>query len=278
MPGDAPSPFAIISGFLALIGEKIKVGLDQTGGAWKLLSTASAWIFKALFNSKIRLGRLAIISQIVRVGVRSVFIISLVSFCVGFILAFQMAPTLSDFGQVELVPNIVVVAVFRELGPLIAAIVMTGFAGAAITAELGTMVVGEEIEALEAHALNPVRFLVVPRLIAVVVSMTCVAVIANIVAVGAGMLMGTTVLGIPSSIYLDNTITQSDNVDFITGLVKAAVFGLLIAVIACLNGLRVTGGAAGVGNATTSTVVQSIVAIIIADLAFTGVFYALGLN
>jgi len=154
---------------------------------------------------------------------------------------------------------------------------MTGFAGAAISAELGTMVVGEEIEALEAHALNPVRFLVVPRLIAVVISLTLLAVIANVVAIAAGMLMGVAVLGIPPTTYWNNMLLQVDHVDFLTGLAKSAVFGLLVGVIACSNGFRVTGGAAGVGVATTNTVVQSIVSIIIADLIFTALFFSLEL-
>jgi len=261
-----------------LIGGKALRTIEQVGAGWRLFAAALVWILRSFFNPRIRLGKRAVVTQVVRIGVRSVFIICLVSFSVGFILALQMAPTLQDFGQVELVPNIVVVALFRELGPLIAAIVMTGFAGAAITAEIGTMVVGEEIEALEAFALNPVRFLVVPRVIAVVASLTALAVIANFVGVTAGGLMGVLVLEIPASTYYENTIAQSDAVDFLTGLAKAAVFGGLIGVIACLNGLRVTGGAAGVGNATTGTVVESIVAIILADLLFTAIFYAIGLN
>ncbi|MEM1424643.1 MAG: ABC transporter permease, partial [Planctomycetota bacterium] len=164
----------------------------------------------------------------------------------------------------------------RELGPLMAGIVLVGFAGAAIAAEIGTMVVGEEIEALEAHALNPVRFLVVPRIIASVISLICLAVVSNVVAVFAAALMSKTVLGISWTTYYQNTLAQVDHTDYITGIVKAAIFGLLIGLIACGNGLKVTGGAAGVGRATTQTVVQSVVAVIIADLIFTIVFYALG--
>jgi phospholipid/cholesterol/gamma-HCH transport system permease protein len=138
------------------------------------------------------------------------------------------------------------------------------------------MVVGEEIEALEAHALNPVRFLVVPRVLATVLSMFCLAIIADVVAVGAGMAIAAVALGIPPGIYYDNTLNQVDLTDFLTGIGKATVFGLLIGLISCTNGLLVTGGAAGVGKATTGTVVQSIVSIVIADLVFTAMFYALG--
>lgn len=263
--------------FFEVIGRQTLFVLESVGGAWLLLVETCRWIFVAVVSRKTRLGRNAIMTQIVRTGVRSILIISLVSGAVGFILGLQMAPPLDDLGSVELIPNIIGVAVIRELGPLMAAIVLTGFAGAAIAAEIGTMVVGEEIEALEAGALNPVRFLVVPRLIAAVISMTALAVIADTVAVGSGMLMGTTVLGLTPTTYINNTLQQVQTVDFVTGLIKAAVFGALIGIIACQNGLKVTGGAAGVGNATTNTVVQSVLAIIIADLVFTSIFYATGL-
>ena len=154
---------------------------------------------------------------------------------------------------------------------------LTGFAGAAIAAEIGTMVVGEEVEALQAHALNPVRFLVVPRVVASVLSMTALAVIADVVAVGSSLLLSMVVLDIPYTLYMRNTLDQIEMVDFVTGIMKATIFGLLIGAIACGNGLGVTGGAAGVGKATTGTVVESIVAIIVADLMFTAIFYSLGL-
>ncbi len=249
--------------------------IEQIGAVFLLLIEVVQWVARTCTRKKVRLGRAAIVSQIVRVGVRSIFIISLVSGCVGLILVLQMAPPLEKFGQKELVANITGVAILRELGPLIAAIVLTGFAGAAIAAEIGTMVVGEEIEALEAHALNPVRFLVVPRVLAAVISMTLLAVIADVVAVACGLFMGSFGVGIPMQRYIDNTLSQLKPVDFYTGVGKAAVFGLLIGLIACTNGLRVTGGAAGVGKATTNTVVQSVVAIIFADLIFTAIFYSL---
>lgn len=249
---------------------------QHIGGLFLLLVQALGWIVKSCFDRKVRVGRSAIIAQTVRVGVQSILIVALVSGAIGFILGFQMAPPLDELGQVERVPNIIAVAVLRELGPLMAGIVLVGFAGAAIAAEIGTMVVGEEIEALEAHALNPVRFLVVPRIIAAVISLLCLAVISNIVAIAAAAFMSKTVLGISWTTYYENTLQQVDHTDFLTGIAKAGVFGLLIGLIACGNGLKVTGGAAGVGRATTLTVVQSVVAVVIADLIFTIVFYALG--
>ena len=263
---------------VAFLGHRALNVLEHIGSMVVLLRDAGGWLWRSIrYRKKFRFGFAAIVSQIVRVGARSLFIISLVSGCIGFILALQLAPPLDEFGQKELVANIIGIAVLRELGPLIAAVVLTGFAGAAIAAEIGTMVVGEEIEALEAHALNPVRFLVIPRVLAAVVSMTCLAVIADAVAIASGLMTSMVALEIPYATYMNNLLDQVKPVDFWTGVGKGGIFGLLIGIIACGNGLQVTGGAAGVGKATTATVVESVVAIIIADMVFTAIFYALKL-
>ena len=248
-------------------------------GSWaNLLFDVLVWVVRSLIQRRARFGAQALAGQIVRVGTRSIGIVLLVSGCIGIILALQTAPSLRDFGQVDKVANLVGVAVFRELGPLIAAIVLTGFAGASIAAELGTMKVGEEIEALEAMALNPIRFLVMPRVIATAGSLIVLSVFADICSVVFGGVVGVFVLDIPYEVYKMNTLNQLRPVDFNTGLIKAAVFGTLLGLIACTNGLRVTGGAAGVGRATTNTVVQTTVAIVICDLLFSALFYSLGLN
>lgn len=263
-----------LQAILSHFGAKAVDLLDHVGSMIWLLFDAFKWLFRSLFSKRVRLGRTAIVSQVVRVGVRSIGIVSLVSACVGVILSFQLAPALDQFGKRDLIANILGVAILRELGPLIGAIVLTGFAGASIAAEIGTMVVSEEIEALEAHAMNPVRFLVVPRVIATAISMTILAVIADFVAMICGMILSMTVLGIPYEAFISNMLEQVKLIDFLTGVAKGSIFGLLVGVIACGNGLKVTGGAAGVGRATTGTVVQSVVAIVMADLVFTAIFYA----
>jgi phospholipid/cholesterol/gamma-HCH transport system permease protein len=246
------------------------------GGLYYLIVDVVIWLWRSLVKRQVRFGRTALVTQIVRVGARSVGIVMLVAACIGFILALQMDPPLRDFGQEDKIANIVGVAVFRELGPLISAIVLTGFAGAAIAAELGTMVVGEEIEALEAHALNPIRFLVVPRVLATTGSLVLLTILADLTSVVFGGVMAVGFLGVPYELYKSNTINQLVQNDFYTGLIKAAVFGLILSSIACHNGLKVTGGAAGVGRATTDTVVQTIVFIIFADLLFTTLFFNIG--
>ncbi|MEM0984144.1 MAG: ABC transporter permease [Planctomycetota bacterium] len=281
MPDDSPSankPFRTPAPLkpVEILGDRAIALLTHIGGATMLLLDALRWCLRSLLDRKIRLGRHAIIEQVVRVGVRSIFIVCLVSGVVGMILAIQLAPPLDEFGRRDLVANIIGVAVLRELGPLIGAIVLTGFAGAAIAAEIGTMVVGEEIEALEAHALNPIRFLVLPRVIAACASMTALGVFASLVAIIAALVVSITLLGIPYEQFMFNLLDQAKLADFVSGFIKGGVFGLLIGVIACYNGLKVTGGAAGVGNATTYTVVQCVVAIIFADLVATAMFFALG--
>ena len=276
-PSPAPTPSlvtSVIDRYWEIWGEVL--GLI---GSWaNMLFDVLVWIVRSLIQRRARFGAQALAVQVVRVGTRSIGIVLLVSGCIGIILALQTAPSLREFGQVDKVANLVGVAVFRELGPLIAAIVLTGFAGASIAAELGTMKVGEEIEALEAMALNPIRFLVMPRVIATAGSLIVLSVFADICSVVFGGVVGVFVLDIPYEVYKLNTISQLRPVDFNTGLIKAAVFGILLGLIACTNGLKVTGGAAGVGKATTNTVVQTTVAIVICDLLFSALFFSLGLN
>ena len=251
---------------------------EFVGGVTTLLFDVICWLFKSVVLRQVRFSRAATVAEIVRIGVRSVGIVCLVCGCIGLILAFQMAPPLDTFGQTDKIANIVGVAVLRELGPLISAIVLTGFAGAAIAAELGTMVVGEEIEALEAQALNPIRFLAVPRVIATVLSLILLTIIGDVVAIGTAAFVSVELLDVPFALYKANTLQQVALPDFLTGLLKAAVFGLILASIACYNGFKVRGGAAGVGKATTDTVVQTVVTIVIADLVFTALFFQLGWN
>jgi len=246
------------------------------GGVSYLIRDVATWVGRSLFTRRVRFGRNALVTQLVRTGVRATGIVALVCGCVGFILALQMEPPLADFGQADKIANIIGVAILRELGPLISAIVLAGFAGASIAAELGTMVVGEEIEALEAHALNPIRFLVVPRVLATIIALVLLTVVGDITAVIFGGVMTVNFLGVPYQQYVSNTLNQLVLSDFLSGLIKAGVFGLILSTIACYNGLNVTGGAAGVGRATTNTVVQSIVAIILADFVFTTLFFSLG--
>lgn len=263
---------------ISLAGRSLLDGLEFLGGHGLLLLDTLRASRPALVTGRgRRLGWRNLWAQMVRVGVRSVPIVSLVVFCIGAILALQMAPILKEYGALSQVADIISVAMFRELGPLVSAIVLTGFAGASIAAEVGSMVVSEEIEALDAHAIDPVRFLVVPRVLATTAMMVCLAVVGDLMGVLGGMMTSRAFLGISFQQYMTHTFEIVEVKDFITGLIKAGVFGTIISSLACYLGLGVTGGAEGVGSATTRTVVLTIVALITVDLIFTAVFFFLDL-
>jgi len=248
-------------------------GFRYAGGMTLLLGRTLRCAAAGLFSRRGRFGYKALADQVLRVGLRSLGVVILVQLFIGVILALQMTPPLKPWGQVDKVANIIAVAGFRMLGPIITAVVLSGFAGASIAAELGTMVVAEEIEALEAIALSPVRFLVVPRVLATFVVMLLLTVVADLM-IALGGFITSVVLALPSTEgYWRRVQEQLLYRDFVTGLVQAGVFGLLISLIACHEGLKVRGGAEGVGRATTMTVVYSIVAIIAAACVFTMVFY-----
>ena len=267
MPNDKkPSdPIAPLRAFEAW-GELWINIFEFLGGVVGLLIDVFNWVRLSIFSNHVRFGRAATVNQIVRIGVRSIAIVCLVCGCIGLILALQMATPLSEFGQTDKIANIVGVAVLRELGPLISAIVLTGFAGAAIAAELGTMVVGEEIEALEAQALNPIRFLAVPRVLATILSLVLLTIFGDVIAIATACFVSVEILDVPYELYKTNTLAQVSLADFTTGLLKASIFGMILSAIACYNGFKVSGGAAGVGKATTDTVVQTIVTIVITDM------------
>jgi phospholipid/cholesterol/gamma-HCH transport system permease protein len=248
------------------------------GGMYLLLSETVVATARGLFVPKQQIGRESVLAQMVRVGVRAIPIVILVQMAIGMILPLQMFPKLDEFGQAEQIAAINAIAGFRELGPLMTAVVLCGFAGASIAAELGTMVTAEEIEALKACALSPVRFLVVPRLFATIVMTVMLTVIADVVMISSGMFTSYK-LGIDPDVYFKLTREAVNVGGFVTGLVKAGVFGLLIGLIACFLGLSVRPwqGSEGVGRATTNTVVYCIVAIIAADAVFTLIFYSYGL-
>ncbi len=245
------------------------------GGLTGLLGSIGQRSARAMVNRGARIRLQTFSAQSFRFGVRSIPIVILVQVFIGIILALNLAPTLELYGQLEQTATVVAIAVFRELGPLITAILLSGFAGASIAAELGAMVEGEEIKALRAHALDPIRFLVVPRVISTAIMMIGLTALADVVGVFGGFLTGVYVLDIGPQTYIDLTAEAIGLADYLTGLSKSIVFGTIIATLACYEGLNVRGGAEGVGRATTTTVVKSIVMLIGADCIFTAVFYVL---
>ena len=207
-----------------------------------------------------------------RAGVASVPLVGLVSFFLGLTMALLTGYQLQRFGTERLVPGLVAIAFTRELGPLLTGIMLAARIGAAFTAELGTMKVSEEVEAIEAMGIGPLRFLVAPRLLALFALMPCLSTVSSIAAVAATSLISKAYFSIAFPYFLELVVDSLLIRDIITGIIKSLLFGTLIGGIACYRGLNVTGGAAGVGTSTTSSVVTAITAVIGFDTVFNVVY------
>lgn len=204
-------------------------------------------------------------AQALRVGPRAVAVVFVVNFFIGMILALIGGSILGDLGVTAYVGDLLGVGVVLELGPLLTGIIMTGFIGAALTAEIATMVVSEEITALRTMSLNPIRFVVAPRLLAVLLMVPAVTLLGDFVGILGGALVAESVLDVSWNTYFEHAWDALDTEDVWRGLVKAGVFGLAIGTIGCYQGFRVAGGAEGVGRVTTNAVVTTIITIIVSD-------------
>ncbi len=211
----------------------------------------------------------ALTTQAVRVGVDALPIVALLSFLLGLVLAFQSADQLRAFGAEIYTANLVGIGMFREFGALLTGIVLAGRSGSAIAAELGTMKVNEEIDALHTMGIDHNRFLVLPRILAVVIVQPALTLMSNLIGALGGVLIGLFYLKIPVPGYLNQSLAAVQLSDLLQGLSKSLVFALLIGLIACFSGLGVSGGSTEVGRATTRAVVASIFMIIVADSVFT---------
>ncbi|HEY2124580.1 MAG TPA: ABC transporter permease [Chthoniobacterales bacterium] len=207
-----------------------------------------------------------------RAGVESVPLVALVSFFLGLTMALLTGYQLQRFGTERLVPGLVAISFTRELGPLLTGIMLAARVGAAFTAELGTMKVSEEVEAIEAMGIGPLRLLVAPRTLALCALMPCLSIVSNIAAIFATSLICRAYFSIAFVYYLDLVRDSLLIRDIVTGVFKSLMFGLLIAAIACYRGLKVEGGAAGVGSATTSSVVTAITTVIGVDTLYNIVY------
>lgn len=231
------------------------------------------WMFVAPLKGKGLRWRSAI-EQMVRIGYDSVPIVATISFFVGLIMAMQSAYQLQRFGATIFVADLVAVSITRELGPLLTAIIIAGRSGSAIAAEIGTMKVSEEIDALRTMGFNPIKFLVVPRALAMMVVLPCLTILADLVGIFGGYLIGLFSLDIGTIRYYNQTANALVMKDLVTGLIKTEFFAVIIAAIGCYEGFMVEGGAEGVGKSTTASVVASIFLIITADVFFTVLFYS----
>lgn len=258
---------------LGTIGRAAFVFLGHLDRLRRLLRDTCYWSFVAPFKGR-TFSWENTVEQMVRIGYESVPIVGLIAFFVGLIIAMQSAYQLKQFGATIYVANLVAVSVIRELSPLLTAIVVTGRSGSAITAEIGTMKVSEEIDALKTMGINPVRFLAVPRTVAMLIMLPCLTIFADFVGILGGYVIAMISLDITSVRYINQTIQALVFQDFFSGLVKSFFFAAIVAIIGCYQGFLVEGGAQGVGRFTTRSVVTSIFLIIAADVFFTALFYS----
>lgn len=211
--------------------------------------------------------------QMEKVGVASFPLVFLTGLFTGMVLALQSAYQLQKLSGESFIGALVALSMTRELGPVLTGLVIAGRVGAAITAELATMRVTEQVDALETLATDPVKYLAVPRLVALVVMLPVLTLYADCIGILGGYLVGVYKLGIGSSQYMNITWDSLRIKDVVTGLFKSGVFAAIIAIVACYEGFETSGGAEGVGRSTTLSVVISFILIITADCLFTALFY-----
>ena len=257
---------------LGAVGQRVLLFFGRVYNATQLTFNSMYWMTVAPFRGK-GLRWKSSVEQMVVIGVNSIPLIAMLSMIVGMILALQGAYVLRPFGAAIYVADLVGVTMTRELAPLVTAIIVTGRSGSAFAAEIGTMKVSEEVDALVTIGLNPIKFLVVPKLLAIIVMQPCLTMISNVVSMLGGLVVGISIIEFGMIRYVNQTFRALVLQDITTGLIKSLVFAIIIAIVGCYEGFQVEGGAEGVGVHTTASVVKSIVLIILADLLVTAFFF-----
>jgi phospholipid/cholesterol/gamma-HCH transport system permease protein len=239
----------------------------EFGGIGIMFMTAVAWTFRRPVRIE------AIFKQMEFIGVKSLWVVIVTGGFTGMVLALQTYYGFRRFSSEGLVGATVALSITRELGPVLTGLMVTGRAGSAIAAELGTMRITEQIDALTVMALNPVKYLVVPRVLAAFLMLPILTVIADFMGIAGGYFVGVKLLGINEGIFIGRMVKYVDLEDIYNGLAKAACFGVILAVISCYKGFNTKGGAEGVGRATTEAVVMSSITILVADYVLTSLMF-----
>jgi phospholipid/cholesterol/gamma-HCH transport system permease protein len=258
--------------FVARVGETVTDGVAYVGALASLGGRAGYYAFVGPFQGR-PLRWQAAISQATEVGVRALPILSLITFFIGLILALQSGYELRKLGALSYVPSTVAISVTRELGPLITAILVIGRSGSAFAAEIGTMRITEEIDALETMAIEPVDFLVTPKFLAMIIMMPCLTIWANAMGIMGGSLFGVAQADFTWVRYMRASLEALYLRDIAIGLIKSVMFGITITAVGCYEGLSTHGGAEQIGRSTTQAVVISIFLVIAVDLVFTAIFF-----
>lgn len=245
---------------------------EALGSAALMLKSVVFWFFRAKFELS------EAVKQAVKIGVDSLAVTALTSFFTGMVLALQMGHSMKNlFNEPMFIGTMVAFSMLKELGPVMTSIVVAGRAGAVVTAEIGTMKVTEQIDALYTLGTNPTRYLLVPRYIAFMITLPLLTVFADFLGVVGGCLVGIVKLGVSPSVYLDDIFTYLDVMDFMHGFLKTFVFAFMIATVSCYKGLNTKGGAEGVGKATTEAVVASMVLVMVLDYFISALLVAVGI-
>ena len=253
------------------LGKALLSPFVEIGALFKLLWEAVFWGVRPPYRARL------LVESMEFVGIGSIFIISLTAFFVGAVLALQLVDGFRDFGAENQSGAVIGLALAREVGPVFAALMVTSRAGSAMTTELGSMRVTNQIDALVTMAVNPVQYLVVPRLLAGFVMLPVLTMLFNIVGVFGAFLVAVSLLGLDPGVFMDRLKWLVDWEDVSQGLIKAMVFGIAVTLIACRQGFYAKGGAAGVGRATNRAVVQSAIAILMLDYLVTSLVLGQGL-
>jgi phospholipid/cholesterol/gamma-HCH transport system permease protein len=265
-----------MANLLEITGRETLNNLDYVGSLNIQLWATLRGIRKALPLIGNRHRWHATINQMLEIGFDALPMVTLLAMCSGFILAMQGASELRRFGALHFVIDLVAVGFTRELGPLLTAIAVSGRSGSAFAAEIGTMKVTEEIDALKIMAFDPVEFVLAPKYLAALIAVPCLSIVSNLFGILAGglFMFFSTHLGLP--LYFRYVLTSIQLRDVLAGLIKSVAFATIIAQVGCLEGLRVRGGPDAVGRSTTTAVVRSTFLVIVADAVFTAIFYFVG--
>jgi phospholipid/cholesterol/gamma-HCH transport system permease protein len=257
-----------IANFLAAIGRAVISACTETGKLALFAGSGLSHIVRPPFY-----GRL-FVAALLDIGFFSLPVVALTAVFTGMVLALQSYTGFARFSAQGAVANLVVLSVTRELGPVIASLMVAGRVGASIAAEIGTMRVTDQIDALTTLSTNPMKYLVTPRLVAGIIALPLLVLVADILGVMGGFIVSTLKLGFNVSAYLTNTINFLQTEDVVSGLAKAGVFGFLIALMGCYQGYNSKGGAQGVGAATTAAVVSASILILAFDYVLTEMFFS----
>ncbi len=255
-----------MTGFFEDIGRYTVRVVNSTGLLCAMLLKSFLYIF-----TPPRLNIRNVFKQMEFVGVQSLFVVILTGSFTGMVLALQSYTALKRFGAESMVGPTVALSMARELGPVLTGLMVAGRAGSAMATELGTMRVTEQVDALFTMGVNPMKYLVVPRVLAGLLMLPLLAIVTDFVGSVGGYMIGVKYLGINSGVYIGRTLDYVTTGDIFEGLIKSLFFGLIIAITACYNGYYATGGAKGVGKAATSAVVMGCVLILVSDYILTSI-------